>query len=136
MRVLGVGTFRKALVVWVLSVKLLFPAEPTDLIKLTLPEAIECTFQHNEEGRIAQEDVRQSKAAFGQARAGGLPRVDLSVGYSRSWLLPTVVFDTPTGRQRFNIGTDNSVTGSLVLSQALYSGGRIAASRSSARHLT
>ena len=136
MRVLGVGTIRMALIAWVLSVNPLFPTELTDLIALTLPEAIERALQHNEEVRLAREDVGKSKAEYGQVRAGGLPRVDLSIGYSRSWLLPTVVFDTPTGRQRFNIGTDNSLTGNLVLSQALYSGGRIRASRSSARSLT
>ena len=133
---LGVGTKRMALIVWALSANPLFPTELTDLIALTLPEAIERALQRNEEVRMAQEDVGKSKAAYGQVRAGGLPRVDLSLGYSRSWLLPTVVFDTPTGRQRFNIGTDNSLTGNLVLSQALYSGGRIRASRSSARSLT
>jgi outer membrane protein len=131
-----VGMFKKTLVVWVFSAKLVFSAEPIEFVKLTLPEAIERALQHNEEVRIARADVAQSKAAYGQARAGGLPRADLSVGYSRSWLLPTVVFDTPTGRQRLNIGTDNSVTGNLLLSQTLYSGGRITASRSSARNLT
>jgi outer membrane protein TolC len=62
--------------------------------------------------------------------------LDLSFDYNRTWLLPTVVFDTPAGRQRFNIGTDNSVTGNLILRQALYSGGRIRASRAAARHFS
>ena len=132
----GVGAIRMALGVWALSANPLFSTELTDLIKLTLPGAIERALQHNEEVRMAREDVDKSKAEYRQVRAGGLPRVDLSVGYSRSWLLPTVVFDTPTGRQRFNIGTDNSLTGNLVLSQALYSSGRIRALRSSARNLT
>lgn len=133
---MGVGTFRMALGVWVLSATQLFSTELTALITLTLPEAIERALQQNEEVRMAREDVDKSKAEYSQARAGGLPRVDLSLGYSRSWLLPTLVFDTPTGRERFSIGTDNSLTGNLLLSQALYSGGRIRASRSSARNLT
>ena len=130
------SSIRATLGVCVLSACPLFSIELTGPITLTLPEAIERALQLNEEVRMAREDVDKSKAQYEQKRADGLPHVDLSLGYSRSWLLPSVVFHTPTGRQRFSIGTDNSVTGNLVLSQALYSGGRIRASRSSARNLT
>ena len=110
MRVLGVGTFRKALVVWVLSVRLLFPAEPTDLIKLTLPEAIERTLQHNEEVRIAQEDVRQSKAAFGQARG---PAV------CREWISPLATVDRGCCLRLYSIPRRVANVSTLVPTTAL-----------------
>jgi len=98
-----------------------------------LREGVRLAMEKNERLRMARAALDKSQQQVREARADGLPQFDLSLNYSRNWLLPSFVFDTPAGRQTVKIGTHNNITGVLSVRQPLYVGGRVRAALASAQ---
>lgn len=98
-----------------------------------LAEGVRLAMEKNEHLLMARVDLSRSRQQVRQARADGLPQLDLSLDYNRNWMLSSFVFDTPEGQQTVKIGTENNITGSFRVSQKLYAGGRVKAALASAR---
>lgn len=98
-----------------------------------LVEGVRLAMEKNERLLMARVDLSKSQQQVRQARADGLPRLDLFLDYGRNWMLSTFIFDTPEGQQTVKIGTKNSIIGSFRVSQKLYAGGRVKAALVSAR---
>ncbi len=98
---------------------------------LNLAQSVRLALKQNEELLLARADLHRSSQKVREARADGLPRLDVAVDYDRNWLLPKFVF----AGNEVKIGTDNNITSVLRLRQPLYTGGRVRASLASA-HLT
>lgn len=101
--------------------------------ELTLEEALAMAFSGNEDLKIAEEELVRARAQILLGWSEGLPKLTLDARYNRSWLLPTLVFDTPEGRQSFTIGTTNNLTAGVSLRQPLYAGGKVGAGLRAAR---
>lgn len=110
-------------------------ANAQEVMPVTLEEGLRMALEQNEILRMAREDLRQSRERVREATADALPRLDISVTYNRNWLLPSFIFDTPTGRQKVSIGTQNNIDGTLSLRQPLFQSGRVDATRRAA-HLS
>ena len=100
---------------------------------LTLERATGMALEHNESLRSARQELRKARQQIREARSEALPQIDASADYTRNWRIPSIVFDTPVGVQRFRIGTRNQMTAVLNLRQALYTSGKIGAAREVAR---
>lgn len=108
-------------------------AEERAVRSLTLDEAMTLAEQRNERLQIASRELDRADAEVLRGWSEALPRLTLESRYNRSWLLPTLVFDTPEGRQSFTIGTTHNVTAGVSFRQPLYSGGKVRAALSAAR---
>jgi len=94
------------------------------VVSLTLEQSIGMALRENEAIKLARTDVKKSRAQVKEAWASVLPKIDVSVNHTANWLLPSTVFDTPTGRQTVTIGTRYNTTGSVTFRQPVYSGGK------------
>ncbi len=108
-------------------------ATPSAARVLTLDTAVDLALQNNEEMQLADQDKLRAREEIREGWAEALPDIRLTSNYDRSWILPILVFDTPEGRQTFQIGTSNNITTSVRLSQPLYSGGKVGAALRAAR---
>lgn len=107
----------------------LAPAAGEDVLVLTTESGVRLALQHNERIMMARSERIKADEKTREARAEGLPQLDAKVNYDRNWLLPSFVFND----NRFSIGNDNNLTGSLRLRQPLYRGGGIRAQVKEAR---
>jgi outer membrane protein len=107
----------------------LAPAAGEDALVLTTESGVQLALQHNERIMMARSERIKADEKTREARAEGLPQLDANVNYDRNWLLPSFVFND----NRFSIGNDNNLTGSLRLTQPLYRGGGIRAQVKEAR---
>ena len=101
-----------------------------DELSIDLQEGIRLAMQRNEMLRMAQADLEKAQQRIREARSDALPHLDLSVNYNRNWMLPSITFN----EQTVKIGTENNLTGTLSLRQALYSGGKVGGALAAARH--
>jgi len=99
------------------------------VLVLTTESGVRLALQHNERIMMARSERIKADEKTREARAEGLPQLDANVNYDRNWLLPSFVFND----NRFSIGNDNNLTGSLRLTQPLYRGGGIRAQVKEAR---
>ena len=93
--------------------------------KIDLNNAIALAMKHNEQIQISILEGAQAHERVREARAAGLPRVDMSVSYDRNWLLPSLVFNGNSVK----IGSENNISAILNLQQPLFSGGRVSGLR-------
>ena len=100
---------------------------------LTLERATGIALERNESLRRARQELDKARQQIREARAEALPQIDASADYTHNWRIPSIVFDTPVGVQRFRIGTRNQMTAVLNLRQALYTSGKVGAAREVAR---
>ncbi len=91
---------------------------------ITLKEGLHLAFARNETVLIAQENLSKSQQQVREAAADAFPQVSTSLQYTRNWLLPTFIFDTPQGQQRVSVGAHNQVIGNIGIRQPIYSGGK------------
>jgi len=108
---------------------------------LTLEEAVGRTLEGSREVRDARLAVEGARQGMTEARGRLLPRVDLTLRYTRNLtppatFLPTILFDptaAPDDVTRVQFGLDNVWTGALVLEQPLWEGRALAGVRAAAR---
>ena len=100
-----------------------------DVLVLTTEEGVRLALEGNERIMMARSERIKADERAREARADGLPQLGAFVDYDRNWLRPSFVFND----QRFSIGNDNNLTGSLRLTQPLYRGGGIRARLKAAR---
>ena len=105
------------------------PAAGEDVLVLTTESGVRLALEHNERIMMARSERIKADEKAREARAEGLPQLGANVDYDRNWLLPSFVFND----NRFSIGNDNNLTGSLRLTQPLYRGGGIRAQIKAAR---
>ena len=91
---------------------------------ITLKESLQHALTHNEDLLIAREDLEKSRQRVRHAVADVLPQLDITMQYTRNWLLPTFFFDMPAGQQQFTIGAHNNLIGTVGIRQAIWGGGK------------
>ena len=92
---------------------------------IDLDSAIAIAMKYNEQIQISILEGAQAYERVREARATGLPRIDLSVSYDRNWLLPSLVFNGNSVK----LGSENNISAILNLQQSLFSGGRVSGVR-------
>ena len=58
-----------------------------------LDDALALAMEYSEQIQMTSLEGLQAEQRVREARAAGLPRVDLSVSYDRNWLMPSLVFN-------------------------------------------
>jgi len=91
---------------------------------ITLEESLQYALLHNEDLLIAREDLDKSRQRVRHAVADVLPQLDITMQYTRNWLLPTFFFDTPAGQQQFTVGAHNNLIGTVGIRQSIWGGGK------------
>ena len=91
---------------------------------ITLEESLQHALSHNEALLIAREDLDKSRQRVRHAVADVLPQLDITMQYTRNWLLPTFFFDTPAGQQQFTVGAHNNLIGTVGIRQSIWGGGK------------
>ena len=91
---------------------------------ITLEESLQHALSHNEDLLIAREDLEKSRQRVRHAVADVLPQLDITMQYTRNWLLPTFFFDTPAGQQQFTVGAHNNLIGTVGIRQSVWGGGK------------
>ncbi|MXX14709.1 MAG: TolC family protein, partial [Gemmatimonadetes bacterium] len=91
---------------------------------ITLEESLQHALSHNEDLLIAREDLEKSRQRVRHAVADILPQLDITMQYTRNWLLPTFFFDTPAGQQQFTVGAHNNLIGTVGIRQSVWGGGK------------
>ena len=109
---------------------------PTDLclqqntdepIILTLKEAINKALERNWDLKIAEQDIRKAEEQINEAYSNAYPKLDLSGQYIRNFKLPVLfippdnAFNNSSETLTMEMGAKNNYTGTLALSQVIYS---------------
>lgn len=100
---------------------------------MTLEESLQHALSHNADLQIAREDLHKSRLQLREGMADFLPQFDITLQYTRNYLLPTFFFDTPAGQQQFTVGAHNNLSGTVGIRQPLFSGGKSFAGLRTAR---
>ncbi len=112
---------------WLCIIGLLFlfcPLSKAYSRSITLEESLQHALSHNEALQIAREDLDKSHQRIRHAVADVLPQLDITMQYTRNWLLPAFFFDTPAGQQQFTIGAHNNLIGTVGIRQSIWGGGK------------
>ena len=112
---------------WLCTIVLLFlffPISKAYSRSITLEESLQHALSHNEALQIVREDLDKSHQRIRHAVADVLPQFDITLQYTRNWLLPTFFFDTPAGQQQFTVGAHNNLIGTVGIRQAIWGGGK------------
>lgn len=86
-------------------------------IVLTLQSAVSLALEKNKDVLISNEDMKRANAQISEAYGNAYPQVSAEANYTRNLELPSFFI----AGQKFTIGSDNSYTASLSLSQVLFS---------------
>lgn len=103
---------------------LFFPLPRAYSRSITLEESLRHALSHNEDLLIAREELEKSRQRIRQAVADVLPQLDITMQYTRNWLLPTFFFETPAGQQQFTVGAHNNLIGTVGIRQPVWGGGK------------
>ena len=112
---------------WLCIIGLLFlfcPLSKAYSRSVTLEESVQHALSHNEALQIAREGLDKSHQRIRHAVADVLPQLDITMQYTRNWLLPTFFFDTPAGQQQFTVGAHNNLIGTVGIRQSIWGGGK------------
>ena len=92
---------------------------------IDLEQAIAIAVKYNEQIQLSILEDAQAHERVREARAVGLPHVNMSVSYDRNWLLPSLVFNGNSVK----LGSENNISARLNFQQSLFSGGRVSGIR-------
>ncbi len=98
-----------------------------DTLVFTLDKAIQKALENNWDIKISEKDILKAEAQISEAYANAFPRLDLSGQYVRNIKLPVLflppgtAFNPTDQTQTIELGSKNGFTGSLTLSQVVYS---------------
>ncbi len=103
------------------------PAQVDDKKKmvLTLEQAIELALKQNKDILVSKLDLRTAAEQIREARAGAFPKLDLTGRYTRNIMLPAFFMSFDGEVTKIEVGSPNAVNTQLMLTQPLYSGGRV-----------
>lgn len=93
-------------------------------ISVNLNNAIELAIENNESYLIAKKEQDRANSLVMEAASGALPQITGGLTYLRNWKAAIVVFEFNGVPSTLKVGTDNTYTADLTLTQPLYSGGR------------
>ena len=119
-RVYKIWFLRGAFIVCVLLQK-----HPAQCDTIDLNNAIALAMKYNEQIQLSVLEGSQAHERVREARAVGLPRIDMSLGYDRNWLLPSLIFNGNSVK----LGSKNNILARLDFQQSLFSGGRVSGVR-------
>lgn len=112
---------------------LLFPAlhpaqqKPDEPLVLTLKEAINKALERNWDLKIAEQDIKKAEEQINEAYSNAYPKIDLTGNYTRNFKLPVLfippdnAFNTSSETLTMEMGAKNNYSGTLSLSQVIYS---------------
>lgn len=117
-----------AIISFIYSVGIISYAQSSSatILELNLETAQQIALENNPSVKLAREGVLKSKAQVTETRAGMLPTLSVFSQAQHAWELPTMVIDFPgMGKQKFKMGTENTVVAGLSLNQPLFVGGAL-----------
>ena len=103
----------------------LFHKLPAQGDTIDLNNAIALAMKYNEQIQLSVLEDSQAHERVREAQAVGLPRIDMSLGYDRNWLLPSLIFNGNSVK----LGSKNNISARLDFQQSLFSGGRVSGVR-------
>jgi len=95
-----------------------------DTLKISLGDAFDLALERNETILIARKEMDRANARIIEALSGALPQITGDLTYVKNWELQTNVIQMNDEVMRLKLGTENTVTAGLTLTQPIYSGGR------------
>ncbi len=112
-----------------LAVGLLLPtiaSTSSAATSLTISDIRQRALQFNRTYLSAKEEVKKSEAQVVQARAGALPDLTFSGGYSRNFKLPSFFVQPDSGQPiEFRTGFNNDFSAALTARQSIWEGGKV-----------
>ncbi len=121
---LNMRSLREGLIIF-----LLFSKQVAYGDTIHLDDAIALAMEYSEQIQLSSLEGVQAEQRVREARAAGLPRVDLSVNYDRNWLLPSLVFNGNSVK----LGSENNIAARFNVQQSLFTGGRVTGVRQVAK---
>lgn len=98
-----------------------------EVMTLTLKEAIDKALERNWDIKIAEQDMKKAEEQINEAYSNAFPRIDLTGQYTRNFKLPVLfippdnAFNTSSETLTMEMGAKNNYSGTLSLSQVIYS---------------
>ncbi len=107
--------------------------EQQQLLILTLDDAIQMALERNYAVQVAEAQVREAEAAYGQAAAPNRFQMNFEGAYLRLGPVTSLEVPTPTGPETMELGTDQTWNYGASAYKSLYSAGRNQSLRALAR---
>lgn len=129
----------RTFIVAALCLGLLSTSFGQDTQTLSLQDAVNYSYEHHTNMRLAENKIRTSKQEMIEVRAIGIPQVNAGVDYNYNIKLPTTLipdqfFNPMAGEDDFSevsFGTKNNLTASATLSTLLFDGTYLTALKAS-----
>lgn len=86
---------------------------------MSIEDAVARATEINEDVLMARAERARAQGQVREVRAGSLPDISASLGYTRNIQTPVLFFNTPEGVQQISIGEDNEYSFALRLSQPI-----------------
>jgi outer membrane protein len=102
-------------------------AQVKDTLVLSLNDAITKALDNNWDVQLSKKDIEKSQEQINEAYSNAYPRLDFTGNYTRNIKLPVLflppdnAFNPTSNTVAFELGSKNSFTGTLGLTQVLYS---------------
>ncbi len=102
-------------------------SQPRDTLILTLDESISKALENNWDIQISRKDIQKSQEQIDEAYANAYPRLEFTGNYTRNIKLPVLfippdnAFNPTNNTLTMELGSKNSYSGTIGLSQVLYS---------------
>jgi outer membrane protein TolC len=108
-------------------------------VRWTLDAAVATALENSPDARIARHRIAGADAMLAEARAHGLPQVQLRVGYTATDS-PMMAFGSILNQRAFDFGLDfnrpgtiDNLNGAASVAQSVFNGGRVASGARAAR---
>jgi outer membrane protein TolC len=113
---------KKLIVILAIFTAAVFAQSPKAL-KLDLNKSIELALKNNHDYKQAKLDYEKAEEQVKQAYGSALfPTIDGSISYNRTLKKQVITFETPFFSGTFPVGTDNTLTGGVNISQPIFRG--------------
>lgn len=102
-------------------------AKEDEPLVLSLKEAINKALERNWDIKLAEQDIKKAEEQINEAYSNAFPKVDFTGQYSRNFKLPVLfippdnAFNPSSETVTMEMGAKNNYTGTLSLSQVIYS---------------
>jgi len=84
---------------------------------LTLDQAMQVALERNQSLKLKREAVQRAQGQYGEASAANRPQIKAQSAYVRTGPIPSVVFPGPAGPMEVELGTPETMTAKLSLTQ-------------------
>lgn len=89
-------------------------------LPLGIRDVVERAVRFDEDVLMTRAERARAAGMARQVRAGSLPRIDATFGYTRNIQTPVIFFNTPEGVQQIRIGDENDYAFGLSFRQTLF----------------